>query len=230
MINKYKDTKGNIFLLPKFIGGEERYTNNTDNLVLKSNTEYFMDYIKDNEKQIKYESNFFSDRDYSLYDVVISKKYGGHEIYIKDSPENEDLIEMINNTELYPLLDEDKYDTMVQEEYEKLFENGTTQHLFYDEMDEHEKNTLDKMLDYPFSFIKNNDTFQLFPDDYKMTENDILEYVIKDSGCPKEEILDEYISKESLKLFHENFKTLSKNFEKKLNHKNTNDKKSTLKM
>ena len=231
MATQFQDTKGNAFILPELIGGEERHSTIAENLVLHANTEYFMEYIKDNGKQIKYEPNFSSDEDYSLYDVVISKqKYGGHEIYVKDSPENKDLIEMIDSTYYYPLLNDEKYSILMQEEYERFFQNGTAQQLFYDEMSEWEKDALTDMSNYTFSTIKNDSTSTLFPDEYKMSENDILEYVIRESECSQEEILSENISKESLKIFHDNFETLVEDFEKNMKPKKTQDKNTAPKM
>ena len=226
MDTQFQDIKGNRFILPEFIGGEDWNATKTDNLILLANALYFEEYIQNNGKQVITEPKFSSDKDYSLYDVL----FVNGEFYVKDSPENKDLIEIIDSTYDNPLLSEEKYSKLIQEEYEKSFQNGTAQLLFYDEMSEMEKNILTKMSNFPFGCIKNKSTSALFSDFHKMSKNDILEYVIKESKCSQEEILNENIFKESLKIFHDNFEILSENFERNIKSKKTQDKNIAPKM
>lgn len=200
MNQEFTDAKGNIFVLPDYIGGEERYSSIYEDLVFEANTEFFMDYARENGKKFL-KAEFKQDEDFSDSDIVYTRKYGGHEIYVKKCEENADLIEMIESLDYYPLLSEDKYAELETKYVEEFFEDGTIQSDLKEYLTNDEKDALDALEGICFADLVPNDT--LFPKDHEMSANDILEFCVRQAGFSNEELLRNRPEEESLDAFHE---------------------------
>ena len=138
-------------------------------------------------------------------------------------------MDLIHQSEMHTILDEDKFDNLVHNYCEESFVDGTVQDLFLDKMSKEERTTLSALVGLSFSDCKGKDTSNLFPDNHIMTENDILEYIIKSTCYSEHEIIQCDISDETYEEFQNKFNNViiqSKQLSTK--HKNCNTGQSLL--